>query len=379
MLHRAIRDELVPPVAPTGDVLRVVGCLALPPQLLGALVVGDVDEDGASALRHRLHGVRVRLPVRVLGDPEGAVLGVHAVDAAIVAHAQPDDVVAIELDLVALTERVRREHHGQVRLAGGRGHAPADVVGAPGLLVPNADEHELLAHEPLGCPAVVGALPQAVGDLAQEGVAPVGRSEVEDHAIVGDRREESLVLARALAETVQVARGVHRPDEELGGWEAVEVVSADAGHAQHLQDDDAVVGELHPNGPAGKRGSGRRHEVGDHVHGLAPHRPSHAADLRSACLAGVSPVVVQAFVRWVVGGHHCALLGARGVLGVGVREVAAAPGLDELTRLQCLGEKPLVGVGVDNLDAVRLQDASPLGDELVDVWVGHSCSGKDLR
>ena len=378
MVGGTVGDELVPPVAPAGDVVRVVGGLALPPQLPGLLVAGDVDEQGAGALGDRPHGVGVGLPVGVLGHPEGPVLGVHAVDAPVgLVHAQPHDVVAVELDLVALAQGGRRAHHGQVRLARGRGHAAADVVGAAGDPVADADEHELLAHEPARGPAVVGGLAQAVGDLAQQGVAAVGRAEVQDRALVGDGGEQPPVVGGALPHGVEVPGGVDGAHEEAGVVQAVEVARPHAGHAQHLQDDDAVVGELDADGPAGQRRAGRGHEVGHDVHGPARHGAAHALDLLGAHLIGVAPVVVHAPVGGVVGGHDRALLGAGGVPGVGVGQVAVAARLDDLPGLQGLGEQALVGVGVDDLDAVGGEDAGPLGDEFVDMGVGQTGPRED--
>ena len=78
-----------------------------------------------------------------------------------------------------------------------------------------------------------------------------------------------------------------------------------------------------------------------------------------------------------MGGHDHALLGAGGVPGVGVGQVAVAARLDDLPGLQGLGEQALVGVGVDDLDAVGGEDAGPLGDEFVDMGVGQTGPRED--
>jgi hypothetical protein len=67
------------------------------------------------------------------------------------------------------------------------------VVRAAGLLVVDPQQQELLGQELARGPAVVGRLAQAVGDLAQQRVAAVGRAVVQDRALVGDRDEVALV------------------------------------------------------------------------------------------------------------------------------------------------------------------------------------------
>ena len=170
------------------------------------------------ALVDRGERVGVGALVGVLGDAEDAVLGVHPVEpAGLLLDPQPRDVVAVERHVVALAERVGGGHHRQVGLAGGAREAATDVVVLPGLLVVDADEHVLLGEELLARPAVVRPLPQAVRDLAEQRVAAVGRAEVQDRALVGDRHEVALVAVGALAEVLQVAGDVDRADERGPG------------------------------------------------------------------------------------------------------------------------------------------------------------------
>ena len=83
---------------------------------------------------------RVGALVGVLGDTEDAELRVDRVDPAVLrVDAQPGDVVAEEVDVVAVLERVGGQHHREVGLAGRAGEATADVVRAAGLLVVDAD------------------------------------------------------------------------------------------------------------------------------------------------------------------------------------------------------------------------------------------------
>src|SRR5215469_2275703 len=111
----------------------------------------------------------------VFGVAKDTKLRVDRVDAAVFRiDLQPCDVVAIKRDVVPLTQAVGREHHREVGLAGRAREAAADVPRATGLLVGDADEHELLGQELLGNPAVVGRLPQPMRDFAEQGVAAVG-------------------------------------------------------------------------------------------------------------------------------------------------------------------------------------------------------------
>ena len=80
-----------------------------------------------------------------------------------------------------------------------------------------------------------------------------------------------------------------------------------------------------------------------------------------------------------MGGHDRALLGAGGVLGVAVGQVAAVARLNELPGCQGLGEKTLVGVGVNDLDVLGGEDPGPLGDELADVGVAQPGLGQGCR
>ena len=168
---------------------------------------------------------RVGHLVGVLGDAEDAELRVDRVDPAVVrVDPQPGDVVAVELDVVAVAEGVGRQHHREVGLARGAREAAADVVRAAGLLVGDAEEHELLGEELARRPAVVGGLAQAVGDLAEQRVAAVGRAEVQDRALVGDGDEVALVVRGALAEVLQVAGDVDGADEAVRVGEVVDVL-----------------------------------------------------------------------------------------------------------------------------------------------------------
>ncbi len=266
---RAVGDRVALPVQPAVEVGRRVGRAALEPHLVGLRVVGDVGEDRLGARRDGLDRARVGLLVGVLGHAEHAELGVHAVEAAVLADPHPGDVVAVELDVVAVAERVGGQRHREVGLAGGAREAARDVPLLAGHLVGDAEQHELLGQELAGRPAVVGGLAQAVRDLAEQRVAAVGRAEVQDRPLVGDGDEVALVLRGALAEVLQVAGHVHGAHEAVRVGQVVDELDAHPGHPVHVQDDAAVVGQLDASRVLLERGAGRGHQVRDDVHGLA--------------------------------------------------------------------------------------------------------------
>ncbi len=179
-----------------------------------------------------------------------------------------------------------------------------------------------------------------MGDLAEQRVAAVGRAEVQYRALVGDGHEVALVVGRALAEVLEVAGDVDGLDERV--LEVVDVLDADPRHADHLEDDVAVVGELDTRRELVQRGSRRRHQVGDDVHCLAGRGAGHQVHQQRLHLRRRPPVVVGALVALVVGGDDGALLGARGVLEVGPRVVETLAGRKQLARVQCLLHQPRV-------------------------------------
>jgi hypothetical protein len=87
--------------------------------------------------------------------------------------------------VIPVVEGVGCQCHGEVGLARGAREAAADVLLAAGLLVEDAQQHEPLGQERARRPAVVGSLPQAVCDLAQQCITALGRAVMQDRALVG--------------------------------------------------------------------------------------------------------------------------------------------------------------------------------------------------
>jgi hypothetical protein len=78
-----------------------------------------------------------------------------------------------------------------------------------------------------------------------------------------------------LAEGFQIAGDVHGAHEAGRIGEVVDVLNAHPGHADHVQRDGAVVGQLDTGRVPLERRAGRGHQVGHHVHGLARRRAAH--------------------------------------------------------------------------------------------------------
>ena len=133
---------------PIQSVLRRILVQAFPPHGVVVQVVGHVGKDGA--LLGGDQSVGVGLHVGAGGHAEEAVLGVDGVQLAIGALAHPGDVVAHGPNLVALVAvAFRRDEHGQVGLAAGRGEGGGDVLHLALGILNAQDEHVL---SPRSCP-----------------------------------------------------------------------------------------------------------------------------------------------------------------------------------------------------------------------------------
>jgi hypothetical protein len=247
------------------------------------------------------------------------------------------------------------------------------VVRTAGLLVDDAEEHELLGEESAGLPAVVGGLPQPVRDLAQQRVAAIGRAEMQDRPLVRDGDEVALVVRRSLAELLQLAGDVDAAHEAVRVVEVVDVPDADSGHPDHVQDDRAVVGQLDAGRVRLERRPGRRHQVRHHVHRLAGRRAPHPLLEQRGHLGRRPPVVVDAAVGRVARRDDRALLGAGGVLGVAARVVEALPRGEDLAGRERLLDQPVVVGGADDLDPGRARVRGPVPHVRSDSIVRYPC------
>jgi hypothetical protein len=162
---------------------------------------------------------------------------------------------------------------------------------------------------------------------------------------------------------------VHGADEAVRVLEVVDELHADAGHAHHVQHDGAGVGQLDAGRPGGEVVAGRRHQVGDDVHGLADRGAAHALLEERLHLRGGAPVVVDAPVLGVAGGDDGALLGAGGVLVVAAGVVAALAGRLDLAGLERLLHQTGVVGRVDDLDPLDARELRVVPDVLADAGI----------
>ena len=142
------RGLAVPGAAlPAHRVLRGILVQTLPPHGVVVQVVNHIGEDGA--LSGGGQGVGVGLDIGAGGHAEEAVLRVHGPQPAVLADAQPGDVVPHTPDLPArLLVVLRGDEHGQVGLAAGGGEGGGQVAHLP-LGVLHAQNEHVLRHPAL--------------------------------------------------------------------------------------------------------------------------------------------------------------------------------------------------------------------------------------
>ncbi|CVN70124.1 Uncharacterised protein [Streptococcus pneumoniae] len=357
--------------APVGEVLGDLVRHALPPH---AAVVGegDVGEDGV-ALGDRAHGVRVGGPAGAGGDAEVAGLRVDHAELAVLAGADPGDVVAQGLGLPALDRGV---DEGEVGLAAGRGEGAGDVVG-PALGVGQLEDQHVLG-EPGLVPGHHGGDAQRVALLAEQGVAAVAGAEGPDGALLGEVHDPLGLVARPrhvlLARLQRGAHGVHgRHVEGLLAGHLVQHVLADAGHDAHRQDHVGGVGDLHA--VLRVLGVEVAHHERDHVHGAAAHGAGERVVEDPVHLRRVHPVVGEAGVLLLLGADEGAVLhtgdvGGIGERGEGVGELVLGQAGQGARRHELVRETVALLLGaVDPLDGVRLRQLCDLSDPLAQLGV----------
>ena len=267
---------------------------------------------------------------------------------------QPGDVVAQRVDLPA-RHRVRRDEHGQVRLAAGGRKGAGDVMRlARGAL--EADDEHVFRHPPLvtGLPARDA---QRVAFLAEQRIAAVARTDALDVELVGKMHDETAL-------GIEVAGRVQPANEAAFAFDALQRGVAHACHEFHVDDDIRAVRNL--DAAARVRGIDRPHAVGDDIHRAALHRAvEKCVDLRMA-LGWAHPVVVRTGVV-ALRGADIGQVFHPGHIG-GIRQVQVAV---------------RVGVGVERGQGARIDH---LLDELSVLRVGAgapvdvrgSCSCGDL-
>ena len=143
-------------------------------------------------LLQRVHGHGIGVVGRARRHAEEARLGIDGVQPAVAPDLHPGDVVADALALPALD---RRLHHGQVRLAAGRGERRRDMV-ALALGVGQPQDQHMLRH-PAFLPGHVRSDAERQALLAQQRVAAVARTVGPDEVLFGKVADVLLLDRRA--------------------------------------------------------------------------------------------------------------------------------------------------------------------------------------
>ncbi len=222
-----------------------------------------------------VEGRRVRPAARSGRDAEEAGLGVHGPQAAVVARAQPRDVVADRAGFPA-GHRRRRHEHRQVRLAARGWKRPGDVVLASFRRLQPEDQHVL--GQPAFAAREPARQPQCEALLAEKRVAAVARAHGPHGVRLGEMHDEPAIGA-------EVAERVEAPREVVRVAERVERDLADARHDPHVQDHVAAVGDLDADfrEPRSRRAHQKRHhEQGAALHRAVEERRQLRARLRRA-------------------------------------------------------------------------------------------------
>ena len=192
-----------------------------PPNRVETGIVADICEDGIAFGGSQRVGVGFFIGTG--RHAEEAVLGVDRVKLAVfLIDAQPRNVVADRPDLVALLlEDFRRNQHGQVGLAAGRGESGGDILDIAIRILQSEDEH-MLSH-----PALFTA--QVRGNAERK--ALFAKEHIS--AVAGVDRHDGIVLREVCDITVffvQVSLRVQALDEVRAVAQRVHDFLAGAGH-----------------------------------------------------------------------------------------------------------------------------------------------------
>ena len=270
------RPGIALPVDEVGG--RLFGQL-LPPHGVVFGVISDVGEDGA--LLGRRQRVGVGMLVGAGRDAEEPVFGVGCPEPSVLAHADPGDVVADRLNLIACVEIfLGRDEHGEIGLAAGGRKRRRDVLDLLVLRALAAEDEHVLRHPALFL-AEIGGDAQREALLAQKHVAAVSGVDGNDRVVFGEVQDVALF-------GIDVALAVEALDEIAVLAQLVQAHLAHAGHDLHVQDDVDGVG--HFDADAGEGGADHAHRIGNDVHRSALHFA--AGDIRRhlICLFGIHPL-----------------------------------------------------------------------------------------
>ena len=281
----------------------------------------DVGEDGV--LGDGGNGVRVGLDRGSRRDAEETAFRVHRPEPAVLADANPGDVVAEAGNFPA---GQGGQHHREVRLAAGAGERGGDIVFLARRRGEAEDEHVL------GQPAF--ALGDGRGDaqreafFAEQRVAAVTGTVGPDGRIVGEMDDVFFLRIRfarpgdvLLTGRERRADGVDARNERAFVAELVEHRLAHAGHDAHVDDDVGGVGDFDADFADGR--IERAHRKRNDIHRAALHAALEQGEQFFLHRRRVGPVVCRAGFFLGFGADERAVLDARHVAGVRAGEVAA--------------------------------------------------------
>ena len=328
----------------------------LPPDGVVAQIEGDVRKD--RILVRRNERVGVRLHRRTGRHTEEAVLRIDRPESAVLADAQPRNIVAHAPNAPApALKALGRDQHGKVRLAAGGREGRRDVLDLAARVL-NAEDQHVLGHPPLLTAEVRGDA-QSEALLALKDIA----------AVVGVHRNDGIVLREVddvLIVLIKVALAVQTLDEACVVTERVAHGLSDAGHDVHVKYD--VNGVCQFKAVFGERRADDGHGIRDNVHGAALVSAVSQSVHLFVHFLRLHPVVRGACVLFLFAADEGTVLHARYVVGVGAVQIAAR----QLIRVE-LDEDPfsdgllaqladLVFLSRDPNDLVRLGDGGHLVD-----------------
>ena len=275
---------------------------AFPPHGVVGRVEGDVGEDGA--LPRRGERVGVGMVVGAGRDAEEAVLGVDRPKPTVLADADPGDVVAHRLDLIAeLLIVLGGDEHGKVGLAAGGGECSRHILlGAVG--IGDAQNEHVLCH-PAFLSAEIGCDAEREALLAEEHVAAVTGVDGDDGIVFGEVHDIALL-------GVDIALCVEALHKVAVLAECFKAVEPDARHDAHIEDDVDGVGDL--DADAGEGGADDAHRIGDDVHRSALHLAARDLAEHGISFLGVHPIVGGACVLFVAAADERARFDAGDVI-----------------------------------------------------------------
>ncbi len=210
---------------PVDSFLRRILVESFPPNSVVSSVVNNVGEDGA--LLGRDESVGVGLHVGTGSNTEETVLGVCCPESAVVADADPSDIVAHAPYLVALAGvNLRRDKHCEVGLTASGGECGANIF-CFAVRIFNAENEHMLCHPTLFA-SEVGCDTECEALLSEKHVSAVARVDRPDCVVLGEVADVSVFLGK-------LCSCVESLDKVGAVAEVIEHVETYACHNEHIE------------------------------------------------------------------------------------------------------------------------------------------------